>query len=289
MLLVRVCRALGPLSRGGPLSPWKRARSSTAGRRLDLSGIYPPIATPFTAEEDVDYQKLEGNLRQYARIPFRGLVVQGSNGEYPYLTEEERVEVVRAVRRSLPPGKLLMAGSGCECSHESDGAAHGEDGGGRSRRRPRGDAVLLQGQDGRPRSDPALHEGGGQQPGAGGSVQRAGQHGPGAAAGRRGDAVRAPQHRGPEGQRGRQAVPSEQRSASISIRSALWSVVSGEEPSAEDAPAPPPAGSQRTAEEASARGEPSQPLCVGSVCTDALVVWEDGGSSSARWETAAWA
>ncbi|XP_056266122.1 4-hydroxy-2-oxoglutarate aldolase, mitochondrial isoform X2 [Pseudoliparis swirei] len=114
MLLVRVCRALGPLSRGGPLSPWKRARSSTAGRRLDLSGIYPPIATPFTAEEDVDYQKLEGNLRQYARIPFRGLVVQGSNGEYPYLTEEERVEVVRAVRRSLPPGKLLMAGSGCE-------------------------------------------------------------------------------------------------------------------------------------------------------------------------------
>jgi len=72
MLLVRVCRALGPLSRGGPLSPWKRARSSTAGRRLDLSGIYPPIATPFTAEEDVDYQKLEGNLRQYARIPFRG-------------------------------------------------------------------------------------------------------------------------------------------------------------------------------------------------------------------------
>lgn len=44
-----------------------------------------------------------------------GLVVQGSNGEYPYLTEEERVEVVRTVRRSLPAEKLLMAGSGCEC------------------------------------------------------------------------------------------------------------------------------------------------------------------------------
>lgn len=44
-----------------------------------------------------------------------GLVVQGSNGEYPYLTEEERVEVVETVRRSLPTDKLLMAGSGCEC------------------------------------------------------------------------------------------------------------------------------------------------------------------------------
>lgn len=48
-------------------------------------------------------------------FPSAGLVVQGSNGEYPFLTEEERVEVVKAVRRSLPADKLLMAGSGCEC------------------------------------------------------------------------------------------------------------------------------------------------------------------------------
>ncbi|XP_038126841.1 4-hydroxy-2-oxoglutarate aldolase, mitochondrial-like [Cyprinodon tularosa] len=95
---------------------WKRGLSQTAAAsRLDLSGIYPPIATPFTAKEDVDYEKLEENLQKYAEIPFKGLVVQGSNGEYPYLTEEERVEVVKAVRRSSPRGKLLMAGSGCEC------------------------------------------------------------------------------------------------------------------------------------------------------------------------------
>lgn len=44
-----------------------------------------------------------------------GLVVQGSNGEYPYLTEKEQVEVVKTVRHSLPADKLLIAGSGCEC------------------------------------------------------------------------------------------------------------------------------------------------------------------------------
>lgn len=44
-----------------------------------------------------------------------GLVVQGSNGEFPFLTETERLQVVQAVRRWLPPDKLLMAGSGCEC------------------------------------------------------------------------------------------------------------------------------------------------------------------------------
>ncbi|KAL6111154.1 hoga1 [Pungitius sinensis] len=110
MLCVPVRRGPGLLRRAGLLSAWTRPRS----RGPDLSGIYPPIATPFTPGEDVDYRKLEGNLRKYAEIPFRGLVVQGSNGEYPYLTEEERVEVVETVRRSLPTDKLLMAGSGCE-------------------------------------------------------------------------------------------------------------------------------------------------------------------------------
>ncbi|GAA6230784.1 4-hydroxy-2-oxoglutarate aldolase, mitochondrial [Lates japonicus] len=118
MLCVRIWRGLSPRCGGGHLTAWKRSQSHTgaaaAAAKLDLSGIYPPIATPFTAKEDVDYHRLEENLQKYAKIPFKGLVVQGSNGEYPYLTEEERVEVVRTVRRSLQADKLVMAGSGCE-------------------------------------------------------------------------------------------------------------------------------------------------------------------------------
>ncbi|CAG5945814.1 unnamed protein product [Menidia menidia] len=102
---------LGPWARGA----WARTRSHATAARLDFSGIYPPIATPFTAREAVDYEKLEENLQKYATVPFKGLVVQGSNGEYPFLTEEERLEVVRTARRSLPADKLLVAGSGCEC------------------------------------------------------------------------------------------------------------------------------------------------------------------------------
>ncbi|KAM4750286.1 4-hydroxy-2-oxoglutarate aldolase, mitochondrial isoform 2-T3 [Anableps anableps] len=113
MHCVRVWTRVSSLC-GAAYGAWRRSLSHMAAARLDLSGIYPPVATPFTAKEDVDYQKLEENLQKYAKIPFKGLVVQGSNGEYPYLTEEERVEVVKAVRRSLPLGKLLMAGSGCE-------------------------------------------------------------------------------------------------------------------------------------------------------------------------------
>ncbi|XP_015488205.2 4-hydroxy-2-oxoglutarate aldolase, mitochondrial [Parus major] len=81
---------------------------------LNLGGIFPPLATPFSPTQEVDYAQLEGNLRRYASIPFRGLVALGSNGEYPYLASRERVEVVSCVRRALPRDRLLLAGSGCE-------------------------------------------------------------------------------------------------------------------------------------------------------------------------------
>ncbi|XP_026866290.2 4-hydroxy-2-oxoglutarate aldolase, mitochondrial [Electrophorus electricus] len=94
-------------------SLWRRS-SHCAGQTLDISGIYPPIVTPFTQKGEVDYQSLYKNLQKYNNIPFKGLVVQGSNGEYPYLSTEERIEVVRRVKQALPKAKLLMAGSGCE-------------------------------------------------------------------------------------------------------------------------------------------------------------------------------
>nr|XP_033799144.1 4-hydroxy-2-oxoglutarate aldolase, mitochondrial [Geotrypetes seraphini] len=91
-----------------------RGVCSKAGQKLDLKGIYPPISTPFNLKEEVDYPRLEDNLQKYSLIPFRGFVVQGSNGEYAYLTREERVEVVHRVHQAVPKEKLLLAGSGCE-------------------------------------------------------------------------------------------------------------------------------------------------------------------------------
>lgn len=49
-----------------------RGVSQKAVQRLDISGVYPPIATPFTRSEDVDYHRLTDNLKKYADIPFRG-------------------------------------------------------------------------------------------------------------------------------------------------------------------------------------------------------------------------
>ncbi|KAM6972118.1 4-hydroxy-2-oxoglutarate aldolase, mitochondrial [Aplochiton taeniatus] len=115
MYTFRTLRVLGKQCNSSVTSAlWKRSQVQSRRHRVDISGIYPPIATPFTLKEDVDYDKLEENVHKYAKVPFKGLVVQGSNGEYPYLTEDERVEVVRRVRNTLPKDKLVMAGSGCE-------------------------------------------------------------------------------------------------------------------------------------------------------------------------------
>ncbi|XP_043845524.1 4-hydroxy-2-oxoglutarate aldolase, mitochondrial [Dromiciops gliroides] len=88
--------------------------SSREGRKVDIAGIYPPVTTPFTATAEVDYEKLEENLYKLGTIPFRGFVVQGSTGEFPYLTSSERLQVVSRVRQFMPKDKLLLAGSGCE-------------------------------------------------------------------------------------------------------------------------------------------------------------------------------
>lgn len=91
-----------------------RRSITVSNKRLDLGGIFPPLLTPFNKKEEVDYHRLEDNLQKYSSVPFRGFVVQGSNGEYTYLTSTERIEVVRRVRKAVPKDKLVVAGSGCE-------------------------------------------------------------------------------------------------------------------------------------------------------------------------------
>nr|XP_054766307.1 4-hydroxy-2-oxoglutarate aldolase, mitochondrial-like [Lytechinus pictus] len=94
-------------------------RTMTTANRLDLSGVMPPIATPFDHDENIRYDLLEQNLSKWSHFPFRGYVVQGSNGEYMYLTKEERVEMVHRVRQAVPSNKLIVAGSGCESTRDT--------------------------------------------------------------------------------------------------------------------------------------------------------------------------
>jgi len=78
-----------------------------------IRGIFPPVSTPFDKNGNICYGSLEKNLNHLYKTPLNGYLAQGSNGEYPFLDPEERVNLVKSMRTYLP-NKVLMAGSGCE-------------------------------------------------------------------------------------------------------------------------------------------------------------------------------
>lgn len=76
-----------------PTGPQMRKFGAVAGgaapsRRLDLRGIYPPLTTPFSSQGEVDYVRLEENMRLYNQIPFRGRV--GGQGTWGLSAESSR-------------------------------------------------------------------------------------------------------------------------------------------------------------------------------------------------------
>jgi 4-hydroxy-2-oxoglutarate aldolase len=91
----------------------------TESTALSLAGIFPPIPTPFSADGEVAFDKLQFNLERWNKQPLSGYVVGGSNGEFVSLTFEERFEVVRAVRQAIPKERLLIAGSGMHSTRET--------------------------------------------------------------------------------------------------------------------------------------------------------------------------
>ncbi|EDO48740.1 predicted protein [Nematostella vectensis] len=86
---------------------------------MDLSGIYPPIVTPFGKDENISVEKLEENFAKWNKHSFRGYVVQGSNGEYAFMRPDEKIMLLSKVRQLAPKDKLIIAGSGCEATRDT--------------------------------------------------------------------------------------------------------------------------------------------------------------------------
>ena len=78
---------------------------------LNLSGIYPPIATPFK-DEEVDYAGLRHNVGRWMGTGLRGLLVLGSNGEAASVDDDEAERIVATVREGVPRDRVLLAGTG---------------------------------------------------------------------------------------------------------------------------------------------------------------------------------
>ena len=86
--------------------------------KVKIKGIIPPITTPFLKGK-VAYDNLSFNIEKWNKTGISGFVVLGSNGEYIYLSEEEKRQVVKTVVNSASKDKLVIAGTGCESTRET--------------------------------------------------------------------------------------------------------------------------------------------------------------------------
>jgi len=84
-----------------------------------VSGLLPPIPTPFDEHEQVAPGHLRANLERWNRCGYSGYVVLGSNGEFVHLTESERWTVIETAREAIPEDKLLIVGASYNATRDA--------------------------------------------------------------------------------------------------------------------------------------------------------------------------
>ena len=84
-----------------------------------ISGIIPAVPTPFSEDGQLNLEGLRFNLNRLGEEPLSGYLIGGSNGEFVYLSAEERVQVVTTAREVIPEDRVLIVGTGMESTRST--------------------------------------------------------------------------------------------------------------------------------------------------------------------------
>src|SRR6478609_1422959 len=84
-----------------------------------IQGILTAMATPFDEDGAVDHVAARGLAVHLLEHGSHGLVVGATTGECPTLTDEETVELLRAVRAEVGDDALLICGTGTNDTRHS--------------------------------------------------------------------------------------------------------------------------------------------------------------------------
>jgi len=86
---------------------------------LKLGRLLTAMVTPFDAELNVDYGRARELARMLVSNGSDGVVVSGTTGESPTLTNEEKLRLFREVKEALGDSYAVVAGTGNYCTSES--------------------------------------------------------------------------------------------------------------------------------------------------------------------------
>ena len=84
----------------------------------EIGRLLTAMLTPFKADRSVDYDAAERLAVMLVNDGSDGVVVSGTTGESPTLTDAEKIELVRVVKSAIP-GKSVVAGTGSNNTHHS--------------------------------------------------------------------------------------------------------------------------------------------------------------------------
>ena len=83
-----------------------------------IGRLLTAMVTPFKANGSVDYKAAGELAAMLVADGSEGVVVSGTTGESPSLTDAEKIELVRTVKDAIP-GKNVVAGTGSNDTHHS--------------------------------------------------------------------------------------------------------------------------------------------------------------------------
>jgi 4-hydroxy-2-oxoglutarate aldolase len=86
---------------------------------MKLTGIFPPLTTPFAPDGSLALDRLRDNIAKYNRTSLAGYVLNGSTGESVLLSWSEVERVWAVAREAASPERVLIAGTGAESTSET--------------------------------------------------------------------------------------------------------------------------------------------------------------------------
>jgi 4-hydroxy-tetrahydrodipicolinate synthase len=83
-----------------------------------LKGVFPALVTPFKKDEELDEEGMR-RLLDFLMPHVDGVVVNGTTGEFVYMSEEERNRAIEVVVEHVDGRKKVIAGTGASSTKET--------------------------------------------------------------------------------------------------------------------------------------------------------------------------
>ncbi len=86
---------------------------------MEIEGVFPPVTTPFDDNGCIVHDHLTENIKRWNETDISGYLILGSNSEFIFLSEKEKLEIVKTARQSIPPSKKMLVGTGLESTRNT--------------------------------------------------------------------------------------------------------------------------------------------------------------------------